>query len=211
MVLDPERVVEEDHHAVAGEMLKRPSVRRDQLAEGGVVVAQDVEQLLGRGRLRERGEAAQVEEETCDVGAVARQELLAVPARDQLGHLGREEAGELSPLPLDGLEQARVRERDRGLVGEGLEELDVLLGECLRLAAHDDDGADELVLDHHRHAEHRPVGARPGIGVLGIELDRKSTRLNSSHTVISYAVFCLKKKKKKEKAIKQKEKRRKKY
>src|SRR5256885_5501990 len=30
----------------------------------------------------------------------------------------------------------------------------------------------------------------------GIE-DRKSTRLNSSHLVISYAVFCLKKKKKK--------------
>src|SRR5438034_7302135 len=28
------------------------------------------------------------------------------------------------------------------------------------------------------------------------ETDRKSTRLNSSHTVISYAVFCLKKKKK---------------
>src|SRR5256885_13073156 len=28
------------------------------------------------------------------------------------------------------------------------------------------------------------------------ELDRKSTRLNSSHLVISYAVFCLKKKKK---------------
>src|SRR5437588_12875498 len=32
-------------------------------------------------------------------------------------------------------------------------------------------------------------GARP-------RADRKSTRLNSSHTVISYAVFCLKKKKK---------------
>src|SRR5438132_10695866 len=31
-----------------------------------------------------------------------------------------------------------------------------------------------------------------------IPQDRKSTRLNSSHTVISYAVFCLKKKKKKE-------------
>src|SRR5947207_11425928 len=30
-------------------------------------------------------------------------------------------------------------------------------------------------------------------------IDRKSTRLNSSHTVISYAVFCLKKKKKKKK------------
>src|SRR5690348_18107652 len=30
----------------------------------------------------------------------------------------------------------------------------------------------------------------------GIGLDRKSTRLNSSHPSISYAVFCLKKKKK---------------
>src|SRR5690625_5899972 len=30
-----------------------------------------------------------------------------------------------------------------------------------------------------------------------IRLDRKSTRLNSSHVAISYAVFCLKKKKKK--------------
>src|SRR5437870_9112143 len=29
--------------------------------------------------------------------------------------------------------------------------------------------------------------------------DRKSTRLNSSHVAISYAVFCLKKKKKKQK------------
>src|SRR5688572_26864176 len=29
----------------------------------------------------------------------------------------------------------------------------------------------------------------------GVELDRKSTRLNSSHSQISYAVFCLKKKK----------------
>src|SRR5688572_32422125 len=32
------------------------------------------------------------------------------------------------------------------------------------------------------------------------KLDRKSTRLNSSHSQISYAVFCLKKKKKKKKA-----------
>src|SRR5690625_6089332 len=30
-------------------------------------------------------------------------------------------------------------------------------------------------------------------------IDRKSTRLNSSHVAISYAVFCLKKKKKKQK------------
>src|SRR2546427_5826375 len=42
--------------------------------------------------------------------------------------------------------------------------------------------------DAHRDVEDRP-GAASG--------DRKSTRLNSSHSQISYAVFCLKKKKKK--------------
>src|SRR5699024_11861446 len=36
--------------------------------------------------------------------------------------------------------------------------------------------------------------------VLGDRVDRKSTRLNSSHVSISYAVFCLKKKKKKSSA-----------
>src|SRR5256885_3177828 len=39
----------------------------------------------------------------------------------------------------------------------------------------------------------RPFGAL-FFGRIG-DLDRKSTRLNSSHLVISYAVFCLKKKK----------------
>src|SRR5690554_1691198 len=49
------------------------------------------------------------------------------------------------------------------------------------------------------------VGVAVGAGIGGIgyieqaydDLDRKSTRLNSSHVRISYAVFCLKKKKKK--------------
>src|SRR5436190_8518199 len=41
-----------------------------------------------------------------------------------------------------------------------------------------------------------PVKIQIG-GKLTKGLDRKSTRLNSSHTVISYAVFCLKKKKNK--------------
>src|SRR5690242_20891212 len=39
-----------------------------------------------------------------------------------------------------------------------------------------------------------------GTAELGIR-DRKSTRLNSSHMSISYAVFCLKKKKKKDKQM----------
>src|SRR3712207_7761447 len=37
----------------------------------------------------------------------------------------------------------------------------------------------------------------PGETTKTVSVDRKSTRLNSSHANISYAVFCLKKKKKK--------------
>src|SRR5688572_31853111 len=43
------------------------------------------------------------------------------------------------------------------------------------------------------------VAADPSV-IMGV--DRKSTRLNSSHSQISYAVFCLKKKKKKNKTTK---------
>src|SRR5690349_23948508 len=47
---------------------------------------------------------------------------------------------------------------------------------------------------HFGHAEH--AGGEHA-AVAGDDADRKSTRLNSSHVEISYAVFCLKKKKKK--------------
>src|SRR5699024_12877582 len=45
-----------------------------------------------------------------------------------------------------------------------------------------------------------PSWKRPSTSALtrAVSQDRKSTRLNSSHVSISYAVFCLKKKKKKE-------------
>src|SRR2546427_8176341 len=43
----------------------------------------------------------------------------------------------------------------------------------------------------------RRVGRRPDTDRCAVEQDRKSTRLNSSHSQISYAVFCLKKKKNK--------------
>src|SRR2546426_8527433 len=39
------------------------------------------------------------------------------------------------------------------------------------------------------------VNRYAGDDVISLNEDRKSTRLNSSHLVISYAVFCLKKKK----------------
>src|SRR5256885_12030232 len=71
---------------------------------------------------------------------------------------------------------------------------DTATTEIYTLSLHDalpisDEGV-ELVVDPEHHA----VVAAQGIGD-GLGLDRKSTRLNSSHLVISYAVFCLKKKK----------------
>src|SRR5256885_6002551 len=65
---------------------------------------------------------------------------------------------------------------------------------------------DVLVMHQIRPARHRcrlegqgldQARFRHGRRRHGRTLDRKSTRLNSSHLVISYAVFCLKKKKKK--------------
>src|SRR5688572_32183203 len=51
-----------------------------------------------------------------------------------------------------------------------------------------------------RHVAKGPVhvvGGKSG----GISVDRKSTRLNSSHSQISYAVFCLKKKSNKTRCV----------
>src|SRR3712207_8593610 len=71
------------------------------------------------------------------------------------------------------------------------------------------EGGEVRPVEAHHHEE-RAVGAPPAYlphghvpqqvrvevagGVVGVFGDRKSTRLNSSHANISYAVFCLKKK-----------------
>src|SRR2546422_5966718 len=56
---------------------------------------------------------------------------------------------------------------------------------------------EDRVGDAHQVAEDRlPVGMAQVERDRPLAADRKSTRLNSSHGYISYAVFCLKKKKK---------------
>src|SRR3712207_6921278 len=50
-----------------------------------------------------------------------------------------------------------------------------------------------LELLHERHVHRAPAPRLPRREALHVR-DRKSTRLNSSHANISYAVFCLKKK-----------------
>src|SRR5256885_11310263 len=68
------------------------------------------------------------------------------------------------------------------------------IGECLRVSGAGVERRDVL--------EAEAAGAHEGLAILEVDLlerlqaDRKSTRLNSSHLVISYAVFCLKKKNK---------------
>jgi hypothetical protein len=88
--------------------------------------------------------------------------VLPVVAREEVGHLRRDEASELRPLPFDRLEQRALVSAIAGLVGERLEERNVLVGETRRLASHDDHDTDQIFLDHHRHAEHRAVRTGPG-------------------------------------------------
>src|SRR5438034_8879235 len=69
--------------------------------------------------------------------------------------------------------------------------MDVVAGQPVRR------GHQDQVQLGQRRVIAEPVQPRPadtGAAVTVITVDRKSTRLNSSHTVISYAVFCLKKK-----------------
>src|SRR3712207_7526424 len=88
-------------------------------------------------------------------------------------------------FPYTTLFRSRVAEREQAVAGDerdgGVGALDALV--------HAGQGVEHV------------VRVEPGAFHLGLELvgediqDRKSTRLNSSHANISYAVFCLKKKK----------------
>src|SRR5215469_16259323 len=77
---------------------------------------------------------------------------------------------------------------------------------CFAIDEHLHESKGLAFLDGAAHSRHGPLAdqcrlppaANIGFGHSNMrERDRKSTRLNSSHVEISYAVFCLKKKKKK--------------
>src|SRR2546426_8075691 len=84
----------------------------------------------------------------------------------------------LASVSLDLFIQALTQEVDDGALEAAVH------GGPDRVVEARNDGLARLFLQ----GQHRPA-------VLLVETDRKSTRLNSSHLVISYAVFCLKKKK----------------
>src|SRR6266540_4092114 len=137
-------------------------------------------------------------------------------------------AGELPVLP--GSPSAPLRIRDRGRRRSG--ESPIPRGPCRPLGTrsarrgsrqlghpHSVAGGRAQHPDRHPTGRHAisPTGRLPGrpgpsrcrVEPAGLPGDRKSTRLNSSHITISYAVFCLKKKKKKEKKKKKKKKKKK--
>jgi hypothetical protein len=88
---------------------------------------------------------------------MSRKQLLATFARDQFGDLRRDEAREFRALALDSVDQARVCDRDRGLVGERPHELDVFVRERLRHGAGDAKRADQFVLYEDWDSEHRAI------------------------------------------------------
>src|SRR5690606_39969883 len=114
----------------------------------------------------------------CDLGSprYLETDLARVDRRARLGDL----SGDDHRAALAGLE----RDLGRALVG--------------RVTADDDVVRERALLDRHRDGSClRRGGLGRGLGGRDDEpADRKSTRLNSSHVKISYAVFCLKKKKK---------------
>src|SRR2546430_10342222 len=80
-----------------------------------------------------------------------------------------------------------------------LRPLDLLLEDDLdrALGPHDGEfrrGPSEIEVPADVFRAHDVVGSAVGLSRDDRDLDRKSTRLNSSHSQISYAVFCLKKK-----------------
>src|SRR2546427_9132026 len=84
----------------------------------------------------------------------------------------------------------------RSLGPEGSRELDLVVA-----ADGGDDPRAHETGDLDRGAADAAAGRLDQHRLAGPDGDRKSTRLNSSHSQISYAVFCLKKKKKKNEDI----------
>src|SRR5439155_17778076 len=82
----------------------------------------------------------------------------------------------IAPNVCDGLPDCSITTGDTWLSNN--------LPAILNSQAYQDNGAVFITWDEGANGSDGPIG------------DRKSTRLNSSHVAISYAVFCLKKKKK---------------
>ncbi len=97
-----------------------------------------------------------------------------------LCHL-RVDFSELTVLLLYLLEQPDVLDRDHRLVGEGLDQPDLLLREWRNDRARDRDGADRLAFPQQRHRHHRAQVARPAQVDLHGTQGRVAARVDDLH------------------------------
>src|SRR6266487_5317194 len=126
---------------------------------------------------------------TCRASAIARDPVPADP------RAGAERLGDRRLVPHRGRgELERSGQEERVLLVDQGERLDLVqvVARGLRVVA--DVPAGGLTAQPLRHVPLPGAGAPGQLGGRA-RADRKSTRLNSSHPSISYAVFCLKKKK----------------
>src|SRR5690349_17251408 len=122
--------------------------------------------------------------------AQERGQLLRKPAVDV------EIGGAFAPVEV-GQVQAVMEQRPEGAIGVAVVIAGMILGRKIERCV----GDPRLLYDRGRRALYAGAGpsAPPEPEPARCAQGRKSTRLNSSHVEISYAVFCLKKKKKKRK------------
>ena len=113
-----------------------------------------------RRRRRRRARRARRRASRWSVSTVSRssEELTAWPTSPSA--VSRHRAGQLRRPRLKLLEQAHVLDGDHGLIGEGLQELDLRLRE--RLGPVEKDESDRILVPQHRHAQDAPVTHDPG-------------------------------------------------
>src|SRR5207237_4609705 len=100
-------------------------------------------------------------------------QLCAVLAGDELRDLRRDQTLNLLTMTSDSLKELDVRDRDRRLVSERLEEFDLLRGEGLDVHATDRDATDPDAVSNERHRE----GGAVSPSSLQLDADRVLSRI----------------------------------
>src|ERR1700735_878044 len=113
-------IVEKDHEPITGEPLQGPLEAGYEVAQGSVILPEDLPDILGFSRFGQGGEAAQVTAHHRDLAAVRIEERCTARADDKVSQLHRKEAAQpahafqLFDLVLDALLKLTVPPRQLG-------------------------------------------------------------------------------------------------
>ena len=122
----------------------------EQLARKGREIVDEIQRVLdlvsdARGELAERGELLGLNQPILRLAQIV------------------ERGGELARARLHLVEQPHVLDRDDGLVGEGLDDLNLAIGEMARLLAREHQRALDAAFSEQRHAQQGACGVTMGI------------------------------------------------